>query len=268
MKYIIVVIGLLLINQLQAQEENWQNYIATFENKPGSVIVNMQLKEVAPIKKLPIVLVVGVTYSNCSEDGFPEKNAFDQLYQIADSIQSWLPLKAAATLVGSFTHNCQRLDYYYITDSSNIRKTLLTKLEKIYPEFPPYLNIKLDASWTYYLDFLYPNEYYEEFIKNQQVVLQLMKSGDSLTKERIVEHWIYFSTEKDRTCFLEQIKSDGFTIDEKRNRSDLTQSYQLKISRKDSVDPYKITTLTLELRKKAATCKGDYDGWETIVVKD
>ncbi|MCG7751323.1 DUF695 domain-containing protein [Flavihumibacter cheonanensis] len=43
MKYIVAFIGLLLINQLQAQEENWQNYIATFENKPGSVIVDMQL---------------------------------------------------------------------------------------------------------------------------------------------------------------------------------------------------------------------------------
>ena len=54
MKYIVAFIGLLLINQLQAQEENWQNYIATFENKPGSVIVDMQLKEVAPLKQLPI----------------------------------------------------------------------------------------------------------------------------------------------------------------------------------------------------------------------
>lgn len=268
MKNLVAFIGILLFNQLHAQEENWQNYIATFENKPGSVIVNMQLKEVAPIKQLPIVLVVGVTYSNCSEDGFPGETAFDQLYQIADSIQSWLPSKAQAKLVGSFTHNCQRLDYYYIADSSNIRTPLMTRLQKKYPEFPPYLNIKVDAAWTYYLDFLYPNEYYEEFIQNQQVVLQLMKSGDALIKERIVEHWIYFSTDKDRTCFLEQIKSDGFTIDEKRTSPDLKNPYQLKISRTDSVDPYKITTVTLELRKKAATCKGDYDGWETILVKD
>jgi hypothetical protein len=95
-----------------------------------------------------------------------------------------------------------------------------------------------------------------------------MKSGDALTKERIVEHWIYFLTDKDRNCFLEQIKSDGFTIDEKNIRSDLKHPYQLKISRSDSVDPYKITTVTLALRKKAATSKGEYDGWETVLIKN
>jgi hypothetical protein len=44
--------------------------------------------------------------------------------------------------------------------------------------------------------------------------------------------------------------------------------YQLQISRTDSVETSYISKITIELRKKAKELNGEYDGWETFVVKE
>ncbi len=52
---------------------------------------------------------------------------------------------------------------------------------------------------------------------------------------------------------------------EKTDKTD--KPYKLQISRIDKVDISSISKLTLELRKQAVHCNGEYDGWETFLVK-
>lgn len=251
---------------LLAQEDEWDVYMAQYEKGAGSTLVNMSLKKRAPVKEMPFVLVTGVKFIGCADDGMPTKNEFTSLYKISDSVQAIVEKFFTHKLAGTFTYQCERLDYYYIADTANLRKEL-TNLYSRLKIAEPYINIKPDKEWEAYLGFLYPNEEISEYMQDEKVVMQLYNAGDKLEKERQVDHWIYFSSEADLSCFTNYVKEHDFKVEAKEKTDDADRPYKLQISRVDKVDMSSITRITLTLRKEAQKCNGDYDGWETFVIK-
>ena len=78
---------------------------------------------------------------------------------------------------------------------------------------------------------------------------------------------MYFGNSADRDKFAAFIVKKKYKIESKNLIKDSKLPYQLQISRIDMVDLEAITKITLELRKKALEFRGDYDGWETFVIK-
>jgi hypothetical protein len=105
-------------------------------------------------------------------------------------------------------------------------------------------------------------------MSNQKVVLNLTKEGDDLSKPRQVDHWLYFSSEADRDKFITYAAKEKYKIESKDNNKDSKLKYQLRISRVDNVDLDSISKITIGLRRKAKELNGEYDGWETFVVKE
>jgi hypothetical protein len=250
-----------------AQDGEWDVYMAQYEKGPGSVLLDMSLAQKAPVKSLAFILVTGVKYKDCQEDGFPSKQEFEKLYVVSDSIKAAIARKVKATIAGTFTYQCERLDYYYIPDTAGMRGHLAALYNRAFPGYEPYINMKADSKWEAYFDFLYPNEEIYEYMGNQKVVMGLQNAGDKLEKERKVDHWLYFPTAKDRDCFITYAVANKFKIESKiiNKKSDL--KFSLEISRTDKVDLESINPISWELRKQAKNCHGDYDGWETVVVK-
>lgn len=253
---------------LSAQEDVWDVYIAQYDEGPGSTLINMSLKQVAPLKQFPFVLITGVKVTDCTDEGFPTPAEFQKLYVVSDSVQAFVNRTANHKFAGTFTYQCERLDYFYITDTAGIRKKLQQLYASAFPSYQPYINIRHDASWEAYLDFLYPNEVTYEYMLNQKVVMRLEEAGDKLEKERQVDHWLYFKTEIDRECFVTYATKNRFTIISKSKAESAEAPYQLVIVRNDKVTLPDISALTLQLRKQAVQCNGTYDGWETLVVKE
>ncbi len=231
------------------------------------MMLNMALKRVAPVKNLPFVVVTGVTFKDCTTDGFPLEKDLLKLYEVSDSVNKVIDAVTKNNLAGTFTYQCERLDYYYVADTAGITE----KLNKLYAtqfrSYQPYTNIKSDYDWKIYLDFLYPNEEIREIMGNQKVVIKLQEAGDKLDKARQVDHWIYFPTEKDRNCFVAYLNQHNFKIEMNDKTENTNQQLKLHISRTDKVDLRSINQLTLELRNEAKKCNGNYDGWETFVIK-
>ena len=263
-----IVLVLLLPFLLVAQEENWDVYMAQYDDKPGSTVLNMSLKTKAPFRDLPFVCITGVKFSDCTSDGLPTPTAFPELYKIGDTIKSNINRLVKNMLVGSFTHQCERLDYFYVADTTGLRQMLLDIYAKQFPSFIPYFNIKDDANWQAYFKFLYPGEEAFEFMQNQKVVMQVYNAGDNLTKERQVDHWLYFKTENDRDDFITYARSQHYKIESKERIEGSLNKFKLQISRVDNIQLANISKITLELRRQAVKRNGDYDGWETFVVKD
>ncbi|NVK44366.1 MAG: DUF695 domain-containing protein [Oceanospirillaceae bacterium] len=242
--------------------------MAQYDNGPGSTTLNMDLIKLAPKKDLPFIVITGVTTQNCRDDGFPKSTEFDKLYNISDSILEKLKKITKTELAGTFTYQCERLDYIYVADTLTIR-TELTELYKTeFPNFKNYINIKADKDWKAYLQFLYPNEETQEFMANEKVLIQLRQAGDNLDKPRQVDHWIYFADEEDKISFMESIKKEGYKIEDDNKLQNTDLPFQLRISRIDSVNPNEIYKITLSLRKMAKKYNGEYDGWETFVIKE
>ena len=251
----------------KTDDSNWDAYIANYENGAGSTTFNMDLKKDAPKTDLPYILITGVTFSNCNKDGFPEKEEFNKLYEVSDEVEATISKLTKMELAGTFTYQCERLNYYYINDTTQIRSKLTALYKNKFSNYKHYINVKPDKNWEAYLNFLYPNEEIQESMSNQKVIEQLQKGGDDLTKSRQIDHWLYFSNEKNRNLFEKLITQNGFKIETKEKIDDQEKPFKLHISRNDKVDSESISKITLELRKKAKELEGDYDGWETYIVK-
>jgi len=250
----------------QQDDEQWDVYMAQYEKGVSSTVINMGLKNKAPDKNYRFLLSTGVHFNDCTNDGFPSQAEFQKLYVVSDSVKRLVDLIVSNIMAGTFTYQCDRKDYYYIKDTSNIRQKLSALYKKQFPEFQFIINIREDALWETYLTFLYPNEETREYMSNEKVVAKLQEAGDKLDKERLTDHWLYFPDAKSRDSFIVYAKTKGFKIESKEMRGG-AKPFQVHISRVDKVDLPHISKLTLELRREAGKYNGDYDGWETLVVK-
>lgn len=252
---------------LSAQEANWEVYLAQYEKGPGSTVVNMDIIKIAPDKTLPFLFSAGVIFTNCTGDGFPVSAEFSNLNTISDSIITLLNRLVKNTSVGTFTYQCQRREYFYVPDTAGLRQQISSLISTRFPAYTATFNIKPDKEWEAYLTFLYPSETIMEYIKNEKVLMQLSKAGDKLDKPRQVDHWLYFKKDEDRNCFIRYANQQHYKIGTKETFPDRAFPFKLNISRIDKVNIASISKITLELEHEAKKCHGDYDGWETFVIK-
>ena len=241
--------------------------MARYEEGPGSTLVNMSLLTKAPMKQYPYLLKAGVKLKKCSDDGLFTPAESDVLYSISDKIKASIDSLEKNISAGTFTCQCLRTDYYYIGDTTNARAVLAATFKTYLPNYEYIIEIRPDSAWNSYLKFLYPNEETMEYIENGKVVMNLSKEGDDLSKPRQVDHWLYFKTEADRATFLQYALQEKFKVEGKEYTSKGKLHYQLHLSRTDMVDLGSICPITLKLRKKAKELNGEYDGWETFVIK-
>ena len=252
---------------VQAQE-NWDAYIAQFDDGPGSVTLNMARRETAPVKTLPFAVVTGLTTTkDCEQDGFPKKKELDKLQNANDAAVAVVKSATTSEWVGTFLYACERLAYIYVRDTAQIREKLTILYKSKYRDYKYYINIKPDDSWEYYLGFLYPNEEVMEYMSNEKVIDQLRQAGDKLDKPREIEYVFYFADEKGRESFINAVASQGFKAEKQYVKEDPKKPYQVVLTRVGVVEVSEISQTTLELKKKSEQFGGDYDGWNTVLVK-
>lgn len=266
----IVLILLLSPFSLPAQGY-WDIYLAQYDEGVGSTTLNMDRINTAPVKDLPFIVITGVTSTNCPRDGLPEKKELEKLQRTDDDLNATVALVTKAELVGTFTCQCERLAYFYVRDTLNIRDKLVRLYEGKYKSYVSYyIGIESDPAWETYLNFLYPNEEVLDYMSNEKVLAQLAEAGDKLDKARNVDHWLYFKSKNDRDAFIKYAEKEGFKVEsaEYVKEAGGGRPYQLRMSKVGLVDIASISVLGIELKKKAREFGGDYDGWETVVVKE
>lgn len=193
-KLLFTIIGIILLNLLHSQNEKeaWDNYIAAYENnKPGSTTVRMDLIEGAPIDEYPMVLITGISYESSRADGFPEKDStFDLLHQVGGDLVNFLSERCEFIHVGSFMYDLERLEYFAIKEEGKIKSDLEEFYKVKYPKKKYYINVKKDSLWSYYRDFLYPNEETQHYMSIEKILMNLREAGDDLSEARRTDHWI------------------------------------------------------------------------------
>jgi regulator of RNase E activity RraB len=106
-------------------------------------------------------------------------------------------------------------------------------------------------------------------ILNRRVIDVLQRDGDDLRSSRTVRHWIYFQASFDRFRFAELARGQGFDVTESDLPDDGVRDRRFccLVSRLDFVDDASINETVLLLFDNARACDGEYDGWETQVIK-
>ncbi len=100
-----------------------------------------------------------------------------------------------------------------------------------------------------------------------RIVCELQRRGDALTVSRTITHYAYFPTEEDRAQFCLAITAEGFRIASlgRTTKGDLPHS--VVFTSRSQVDLRTMVPVIRLLSEKAQRSGGEYDGWETAIVK-
>lgn len=249
-----------------AQQENWDTYMARYGSKPGSVLVDMALAAKAPDKLLPFLVVVGPKARECrNPSGIPDTSEINTLENILNVTGSFLSGATAKKLAGTFTYNCERLNYYYVRDTTAVRSAITRIFATHYPLYNYTLKIKHDPLWITYRTFLYPDSTATEWMATDKELLKLLQSGDYLSQPRSITHNLLFTSDTGRASFALYASQHRYTITSTKNANTTSLPYEIKVSRYGYPLMDSLMLMKSELTQAAKKYRGYYEGWDATL---
>ena len=245
-----------------AQNEDWDTYMAKFGDKPGSVLVDMALMRNAPDSRYPYLVITGPKAHRCDKQGLPEKDEINTLENILDGTSSFLTGVTAKVLTGTFTSNCERLNYYYVKDTPGIRNAVMRMYGRNYDNYSYVLKIRPDREWITYRTFLYPNEDNLNWMENDKIISKMLLAGDSLTKARNINFELWFKTDSARTKFSKFAVGKGYKADKKVESRNKVAPFGIIVTWFGYINTQTMNVMTDELKKEASLLDGFYNSWE------
>lgn len=251
----------------QQYQGDWDTYIMEVDQRPVSVMVDLDFVNAPEAKTKKNVMIVRVILKQPLRDGMPGKNEMRSLDSIENNLVNGLSSSLSAQYAGRFTQQGKRDYYFYSNDTSDCKMHITTALQS-FPLYRWTILVKADPDFSNYFNVLYPTSEELERIKNRRMVEALQEKGDQLTAPRTVSHLIFFRTEAGRKSFAGVVQDSGYVVEKADKEIGVKDyPYSLQISRTDKIDFNSINKVSLFLWKLALHYSGKYDGWETFVVK-
>jgi hypothetical protein len=263
-KYVVVILSFLVFPESLFSQADWISYVK--KEKKGIMAVSVDLEYDMKKPKLHNVLIVGSRVKGCHKNGFPNEEGIKYADVFSDSIVQRLNKITDNRKVGMISYQCLIFDVFYVKDTLEVRKEMDSLLTKNYPDYPKYIVISKDKSWTYYYKKLFPPVYTEDFIYDQEILYELVSAGDDLSAKRNVKHWAYFKNEKRRNSFINKIKNLEFKVDSLNFKKGLAYPYEVQVYKEENVYPKTIQSVTSLLNFMVRADKGLYDGWGAAMV--
>lgn len=138
--------------------DQWWTYLASYEEGPGSIRVDLALKKQAPLTDYQFVVVTGTTYTSSGKQGLPEVDDLDRLNNLSKKVIATIGSKSPFIYAGTFSQNFEQLHYVYVKNVVGVEEALNSLYREACPRCKTYTKIKQDSTWSAYLDFLYPNQ--------------------------------------------------------------------------------------------------------------
>lgn len=259
--FIQVFIGCFLFFNAHAQTEHWDTYMAKFGDKPGSVLVDMGCKELAPDSKYPFLVITGPKAQDCNKQKLPSSEEIGKMEEILDGTTNFITGVTAKVLVGTFTYNCERLNYYYVKDTAGVRYAIMRLYNRNYPNYEYAINMKADREWSVYRTFLYPNDETLSWMENDKIITKMLQGGDSLTKPRDINFELYFKTDTGRLSFAGFAKGKGYKTDTTQISQSANVSYELVVTKHGYVKMDAINEMTQDIKTELKKYNSIYVGW-------
>lgn len=153
---------MLLINVVANAEPyasaDWWSYLAAYDAVPGSILLDMKLRKIAPVRGFTHLVVTGVTYTSTQKNGLPDASDLDRLNEISSGVVAAIAAKTSSIHAGTFTHDFKQLNYIYVPNVDGIAEVVEYFYSQRCPGCKTYTSLKNDASWSAYQEFLFPNK--------------------------------------------------------------------------------------------------------------
>lgn len=246
-----------------AMNHDWDFYPCKVDDAPASIFLDLALLDYAQEASERTLNALRISMLQPGDHGMGEAAEADTLNPIEDFI-----VADAKTLGLIYVGRLRNTGVWQLTfmgtgdRTAELRDMASRHLESSGRSFD--VIAREDPDWSYYRQFLYPDNEQMAWIQNRRVVDVLVQKGDSLASRRRVDHWILFPNKRAKDAFSEAVRANGFRIATDGVVGD-DNLIRLQVYRVDSVRLEAIHAVTTELTALAAQQGGKYDGWETSV---
>ena len=244
----------------------WEEYIKIVDAHPAMVSLNVSASEDGSNEDHGYVAFVKVKLNVVTEDGFVSKDEIDQISFIEDRIELDSLRYRHGQYVGRVVSAGSITFIYYLKldfEWSDTVNVAMSNFEDYSFEF----GSRMDSEWEVYQKLLFPTASEWQMIHNHHACDELKSSGDNLRIQRAIEHTSYFKTPEIRDEFSKFIEIENFKIQKHTEPNEEMPFYGVKYYRIDIPFYTNIDNLTLTLIDHSQNYNGQYDGWETSLVK-
>jgi len=244
--------------------DNWDFYFLNVDDKAASIFVDLGAAPLVPDASLPYMAYVRLKMNSPRADGLSSNEEYDTLNAIENLIESQL-VGNGTVYVGRCTTNSLRDFFFYVNQPLDWQNRV-AQFMRSFPSYAYDADTREDAAWSTYFYYLYPSDVNRQSIENRRVCYTLERNGDKLIEAREIDHWSYFADSDSRNAFVNDAAALGFSVrklsesvDDHRHCAHL---WRIDVPSLDAIDD-----VTIPLFNLAAKHSGEYDGWESVVVK-
>lgn len=245
--------------------KDWDFYLSEIDGKSVSIYLDLGIADDAPLERWPVLASIHLHLPKPHEDGRSSEAEIETLKAIEDALTMHLVSKST-TYVGRVTGDARIDFYFYIVHAKGWSEQVAIVLSA-FPGYAFECRTRPDRDWTTYFEMLFPSDEDRERIQNRRICDSLKKSGDRLEVARLIEHWAYFATANARQKFTHKATELGYCVAETVDPEDPGDQFGIRLTSTGIPSHDNIDALTLPLFRAAGECNGDYEGWETVVVR-
>lgn len=242
---------------------HWNSYVTIRDDLPASIMLDMSLRHDPPCAAYPLMASVRIHMRAPRDDGLSSTEEYEPLSAIFEALE-----KTVAEGQGVFAgriHGNGVQDYVFYVVGRPAFEAGVAAAMRAFPDYRFDLDGRDDPAWSVYLETLYPSPRDYQAMGNRDVCEGLTRNGDDLQTPRLIDHCAYFPDEISRRRFVNHMLAQGFRITDQFETDEAQPLYGLVFSQ--LAVPAHIDDYQLPVFDDVIEFGGDYDGWETIIVK-
>ncbi|MDN3575704.1 DUF695 domain-containing protein [Chitinimonas viridis] len=243
----------------------WDFYFLNVDDKPASIYVNLGAIDAAPNPHYPHMAYIRLHMQAPREDGLSSQSEYDVLVTIEDHLVSTL-VNENTQYLGRCTTNACRDFFFYLTDAHDWSLRTATCMNA-FDGYQYQADTREEPDWSTYHDYLYPSEADKQTMQNRHVCDALAQQGDQLEAPREIEHWAYFPSNHALDLYVMESRQLGYEVRTITKPGENHDQYGVQLWRSDVPAYNCIDEVTLPLFYLAVKHGGEYDGWESVIIR-
>lgn len=247
-------------------QEYWEAYMKPMEGHPSMVSFNAGVSDTVPDSEYMYVGFVKVPLKLPTAEGLITAEEEDEIGFIEDRLEMESLRYRHGKYIGRIITQGTVTFIYYLKLDFEWGDTANAAM-KHFENYRYEVGSRMDMEWEVYTKLLFPTAAEWQIIQNHHTCDQLKEAGDNLRLPRAIEHKMFFEMAENRTAFAAHMDKEGFRVQKEFGPTEDVPLYGLQFYRIDTPFYYDIDNLTLSLIAEGESFNGQYDGWETSLVK-
>lgn len=242
----------------------WQHYFANIDGHTASILfdegISAEIRELTHLQSVK----VHVRLIEWNDMGLPTTEESERLDGLDEHMEKALQANQGM-LLGRVTSNKERWIMALVDEDFEFDKL---KQLATSAGYEARVWTDPDPERSLYWDDLYPTPDDRRVMGDMQVLGNLRKNGDIHEAEREVDHWAYFDNKESAEIFTKWLNERNYKdITMNEHTEDARHSYCVRSKHIGTMLLGDITHHTLAQHRKATELGGEYDGWETFIVR-